>query len=190
MASLSANSRALESTRNADSLASAPRARRSAMSIQSARSANPTRLSLSSRRMIFVFGGSGSKRGSLHGSADRVRASHRVRARHLSAAVAVNAPAAARAHRARRSLCLLLSVAVAFVRLATDCPLTALPPPPKCSGNEEGAKMTGSISDFASRTCASTTVPRELAFGACSRGSVCAWATTTSSTADGDDRLL
>ena len=40
--------------------------------------------------------------------------------------------------------------------------------------------MTGSISDFASRTCASTTVPRELAFGACSRGSVCAWATTTS----------
>ena len=56
------------------------------------------------------------------------------------------------------------------------------PPPAKCRGNEVGAKMTGSSSDFSSRTCASTAVPRKLAFGACSRGSVCAWATTTSST--------
>ena len=63
-------------------------------------------------------------------------------------------------------------MAVAFVRLATGCPLTALPPPPKCSGNEEGAKMTGSISDFWSRTYASVAVPRGRASGAGSRGIV------------------
>ena len=101
----------------------------------------------------------------------------------LPAAAGANVAAAARAHRARRQLCLLLSVAVAFVRLATDCPLTALPPPPKCSGNEEGAKMTGSISDFASRTCASTTVPRELALGAGSSGVIRVSTATSSSAA-------
>ena len=35
--------------------------------------------------------------------------------------------------------------------------------------------MTGSSSDFSSRTYASVAVPRELAFGASSCGSVCAW---------------
>ena len=35
--------------------------------------------------------------------------------------------------------------------------------------------MTGSISDFWSRTYASVAVPRELALAACSCGSVCAW---------------
>ena len=37
------------------------------------------------------------------------------------------------------------------------------PPPAKCRGNEVGAKMTGSISDFWSGTYASVAVPRELA---------------------------
>ena len=55
------------------------------------------------------------------------------------------------------------------------------PPPAKCRGNEVGAKMTGSISDFWSGTYASVAVPRELAFGASSRGSVCAW---------GDDYII
>ena len=41
--------------------------------------------------------------------------------------------------------------------------------------------MTGSSSDFSSRTYASVAVPRELAFGASSRGSVCAW---------GDDYII
>ena len=41
--------------------------------------------------------------------------------------------------------------------------------------------MTDSIFDFKSRTYASTIVPRELALGACSRGSVCAW---------GDDYII
>ena len=146
-----------------------------------------TQLSLSSRRMIFIFGGKRLERGSFHHPAVRVRASHRIGAPRISAAAALNDPLATRAQRARRQLCLLLSLAIACRASPLCYPLTAVlsPPPPKCSANEEGAKMTGSISDFASRTCASTTVPRELAFGACSRGSVCAWATTTSSTADG-----
>jgi len=64
-------------------------------------------------------------------------------------------------------------------------PLTAVlsPPPPKYSGNEEGAKMTGSISDFASRTCASTIVPRELALGAGSSGMIRVSTATSSSAA-------
>ena len=45
-------------------------------------------------------------------------------------------------------------------------------PRPAYSANEEGAKMTGSISAFSSRTCASVTVPRGRASGAGSRGIV------------------
>ena len=44
--------------------------------------------------------------------------------------------------------------------------------PPAYSVNEEGAKMTGSISAFSSRTCASVAVPRGRASGAGSRGIV------------------
>ena len=64
-------------------------------------------------------------------------------------------------------------------------PLTAVlsPPPPKYSGNEEGAKMTGSISDFAGRTCASTIMPRELALGAGSSGMIRVSTATSSSAA-------
>ena len=45
------------------------------------------------------------------------------------------------------------------------------------------AKMTGSIFDFASRTCASTTVPRELALGAGSSGMIHVSTATSSSAA-------
>ena len=43
--------------------------------------------------------------------------------------------------------------------------------------------MTGSIFDFASRTCASTTVPRELALGAGSSGMIHVSTATSSSAA-------
>ena len=43
--------------------------------------------------------------------------------------------------------------------------------------------MTGSIFDFASRTCASTTVPRELALGAGSSGMIRVSTATSSSAA-------
>ena len=43
--------------------------------------------------------------------------------------------------------------------------------------------MTGSISDFASRTCASVAVPRELAFGAGSSGMIRVSTATSSSAA-------
>ena len=53
-------------------------------------------------------------------------------------------------------------------------------PRPAYSVNEEGAKMTGSISAFPSRPCALLAVPREPASGACSRGIVSVAGTTTS----------
>ena len=46
--------------------------------------------------------------------------------------------------------------------------------------------MTGSIFDFASRTCASTTVPRELALGAGSSGMIRVSTATSSSAASAE----
>ena len=128
-------------------------------------------------------------------SADRVRATHRTGAPRFSAAAAASASAA--------TVCSVRGVSSAC---CSPWPSPVVPrhrypshrrprrpPPAKCRGNEVGAKMTGSSSDFSSRTCASTAVPRKLAFGACSRGSVCAWATTTSSTpraATKDEKML
>ena len=118
----------------------------------------------------------------------RVRASHRTCAPRFSAAAAADYPPATRAQRARRQLCLLLSLAIACRAPRHCCPLTAVlsPPPPKYSGNEEGAKMTGSIFDFASRTCASATVPRELALGAGSSGMIRVSTATSSSAASAE----
>ena len=140
-----------------------------------------TRLSLSSRRMIFIFGVSRSSEDNF--MALQIGYAHRTEFGRTSPCCRWRKCCCC----SPRASCAASTLLAAFRgrRLRAPrhcCTLTALPPPPKCSGNEEGAKMTGSISDFASRTCASTTVPRELAFGACSRGSVCAWATTTSST--------
>ena len=99
-------------------------------------------------------------------SADRVRALHRTGAPRFSAAAAANAAAVSGAQRARRQLCLLLSLAVACRASPLPCyphRRPRRPPPAKCRGNEVGAKMTGSISDFWSGTYASVAVPRELA---------------------------
>ena len=116
---------------------------------------------------------------------NRVRASHRTCTPRFSATADANDPPAISAQRARRQLCRLLSLAIACRAPRHCCPLTAVlsPPPPKYSGNEEGAKMTGSIFDFASRTCASTTVPRELALGAGSSGVIRVSTATSSSAA-------
>ena len=119
---------------------------------------------------------------------NRVRASHRTCTPRFSATADANDPPAISAQRARRQLCRLLSLAIACRAPRHCCPLTAVlsPPPPKYSGNEEGAKMTGSIFDFASRTCASTTVPRELALGAGSSGVIRVSTATSSSAASAE----
>ena len=119
---------------------------------------------------------------------NRVRASHRTCTPRFSATADANDPPAISAQRARRQLCRLLSLAIACRAPRHCCPLTAVlsPPPPKYSGNEEGAKMTGSIFDFASRTCASATVPRELALGAGSSGVIRVSTATSSSAASAE----
>ena len=142
-----------------------------------------TRLSLSSHRMICIFWRQWVERGSLHGFCrSGTRNAPNWRATFLCCScckcfccnwrAACAASALPAALLGRRLSCLACYPHRRPRR----------PPPAKCRGNEVGAKMTGSSSDFSSRTCASTAVPRKLAFGACSRGSLCAWATTTSST--------
>ena len=143
-----------------------------------------TRLSLSSRRMIFIFGGKRLERGSFHHPA--VGYAHRTEpARHVSLLplLQIILLQLARSVRGVSSACCSPWPSPVVPR---HCyPLTAVlsPPPPKYSGNEEGAKMTGSIFDFASRTCASTTVPRELALGAGSSGMIRVSTATSSSAA-------
>ena len=141
-----------------------------------------TRLSLSSRRIIFIFGGSRQARITSWLCRSGARIAQSKSATSLRRRCRECTGCSPRASCA--ALTLLAALRGRRLRAPRHCcPLTALPPPPKCSGNEEGAKMTGSICDFASRTCASTTVPRELALGAGSSGMIRVSTATSSSAA-------